>query len=279
MSRTNRTSESRVSTPVKKYIEFKGAEGDGFFSYYDKETKTNTPLPFPFSFLMVDERHTIKGWDGQHSIGCNEVKDLGSEILKPYYHTKDKNGKPQKQYMGIEGLWKDIKDQVTLKKGGYRKSLYISFYNTITQEYELANLMMKKSVLQEFIALTDNVKKGGNSVFDALVIVSKKDIESRQNGTTRYCVPIFQHKIIDTSIDNQKAAVLKADQFDLILQDYFKARDNGGQAVESKRGAGSDLNEPAFEEAKPQSQEPVRQEEPASSFVDMGDDDNNDLPF
>ena len=103
------------SNPSTKFIEWKS--NDKCFSYYDKDEQKNISISLPFKFLVLDELHTIKGWNDATSsaIYSNEVKFISKETLTV---------KPFKGNEIAKGLYKDIKKKIVAAGGHYTKSIY-----------------------------------------------------------------------------------------------------------------------------------------------------------
>lgn len=90
-----------TTNPAGKFFEWKSNEKT--FVYFDKETKTNVTVPLPFKFLVLDELHTIKGWNDatESGIYANEVKFISRDemVVKPFKGNEI-----------ARGLYKDIKE-------------------------------------------------------------------------------------------------------------------------------------------------------------------------
>ena len=71
MSTSNRRQAfSAPSTnPAQKFIDWKS--NHKCFSFYDRETSANVLIPLPFKFLVLDELHTVKGWNDASSSQIN----------------------------------------------------------------------------------------------------------------------------------------------------------------------------------------------------------------
>jgi len=124
------------SNPSTRFIEWKS--NDKCFAYYDKEAKENKTIPLPFTFLVLDELHTIKGWNDASSsqIYSNEVKFISKEPLTV---------KPFKGNEIAKGLYKDIKEKIVASGGHYTKSIYV-----MLEDGAIANIQLKGSAVQKW---------------------------------------------------------------------------------------------------------------------------------
>ena len=160
------------SNPATKFIDWKS--NDKCFSYYDKETKLNVAIPLPFKFLVLDELHTVKGWNDatQSAIYSNEVKFISKEPMTV---------KPFKGNEIAKGFYKDIKEKVVAAGGHYVKSIYI-----MLEDGTLANLQLKGSAVQQWGEFTNKVR---NRLPDEWVIV--KTTKDGKKGAVKFSMPEF----------------------------------------------------------------------------------------
>jgi hypothetical protein len=133
------------SNPANKFIEWKS--NDKCFAYYDKEAKENKTIPLPFTFLVLDELHTIKGWNDASSsqIYSNEVKFISKEPLTV---------KPFKGNEIAKGLYKDIKEKIVTAGGHYTKSIYI-----MLEDGTIGNIQLKGSAVQKWGDFTQKTRE------------------------------------------------------------------------------------------------------------------------
>ena len=146
MSTSNRRSAFATpqSNPATKFFDWKS--DDKCFSYYDKEEQKNVLVPLPFKFLVLDELHTIKGWNDATSSGIfsNEVKFISKEVMTV---------KPFKGNEIAKGLYKDIKEKIVAAGGHYTKSIYI-----MLEDGTLANIQLKGSAVQKWGEFTQKTR-------------------------------------------------------------------------------------------------------------------------
>lgn len=186
------------SNPATKFLEWKSNEK--CFVYYDKEAQKNVEVPLPFKFLVLDELHTIKGWNDatSSSIYSNEVKFISKEVMTV---------KPFKGNEIAKGLYKDIKDKVVAAGGHYTKSIYI-----MLEDGSLANLQLKGSAVQKWGEFTQKTR---TRLVDEWVVVAKA--EDGKKGAVKFSTPAFT---FESSISDAEADL--ADEAYNILEAYLK---------------------------------------------------------
>ncbi len=199
MSNRHSAFQTPQSNPATKFIDWKS--NDKCFSYYDKAKSENVQIHLPFKFLVLDELHTIKGWNDVTSSGIfsNEVKFISKEPLTV---------KPFKGNEIAKGLYKDIKEKVQSAGGHYVKSVYI-----MLDDGTLANLQLKGSAVQKW---GDFTQKTRNRLPDEWVIVSKA-VEGKK-GAVKFTMPDFA---FDKSLSESEAQM--ADEVFNTLETYLKA--------------------------------------------------------
>lgn len=200
MSTSNRRSAFATpqSNPATKFIDWKS--NDKCFNYYDKEAQKNVEIPLPFKFLVLDELHTIKGWNdaSSSSIYSNEVKFISKEVMTV---------KPFKGNEIAKGYYKDIKDKVVAAGGHYTKSIYV-----MLEDGSLANISLKGSGVQKW---GDFTQKTRNRLADEWVTVAKA--EDGKKGAVKFSTPSFSFA---NSISDEEANM--ADEAFNILESYLK---------------------------------------------------------
>lgn len=160
------------SNPAAKFIDWKSNEK--CFSYYDKEEAKNVLIPLPFTFLVLDELHTIKGWNDatSSSIYSNEVKFISKEVMTV---------KPFKGNEIAKGIYKDIKEKIVAAGGHYTKSIYI-----MLEDGTLANIQLKGSAVQKW---GDFSQKTKSRFADEWVTVA--NVEEGKKGAVKFTTPLF----------------------------------------------------------------------------------------
>jgi len=186
------------TNPSTKFIEWKS--NDKGFSYYDKETKENVAIPLPFKFLVLDELHTVKGWNDASSsqINSNEVKFISRDemVVKPFKGNEI-----------AKGLYRDIKEKIKAAGGHYVKSVYC-----MLEDGSIANLQLKGAACQSY---GDFTAKTRSRLTDEWVVVAKA-IDGKK-GAVKYTTPDFT---FDKSLSESESDL--ADEAFNTLEAYLK---------------------------------------------------------
>ena len=201
MSTSNRRSAFATpqANPSTKFLDWKS--NDKCFEYYDKEKQEKVSVALPFKFLVLEELHTIKGWNDASSSGIfsNEVKFISKEIMTV---------KPFKGNEIAKGLYKDIKEKIVSAGGHYVKSIYI-----MLEDGSLANLQLKGSAVQKWGEFTQKTR---NRLPDEWVQVTEA-IEGKK-GSVKFFTPDFRFERSITEVE-----AMQADEAFNILETYLKA--------------------------------------------------------
>ena len=186
------------ANPSTKFLQWKSNEK--CFEYYDKEKQEKVSVALPFKFLVLEELHTIKGWNDASSSGIfsNEVKFISKEIMTV---------KPFKGNEIAKGLYKDIKEKIVSAGGHYVKSIYI-----MLEDGSLANLQLKGSAVQKWGEFTQKTR---NRLPDEWVQVTKA-IEGKK-GAVKFFTPDFRFERSITEVE-----AMQADEAFNILESYLK---------------------------------------------------------
>lgn len=171
MSRSDEFNKS-FDKPAANYIEWSSDEKQ--FRYWDGEKEKDCFIPLPFKFVVLMERHTIRGFDDDSNsrIYSNEVENL-TEVLTV------------KSFKGgtiAKGTYENIKEMVKNAGGHYAKSIYIQTLNG-----EIWNINLKGSAV---FAWGEFIKKNGKLLMNHSVTVT--DAEELKKGKIDYSVPIFE---------------------------------------------------------------------------------------
>ena len=195
------------TNPAQKFIDWKS--NDKAFSYYDKESKENVSINLPFKFLVLDELHTVKGWNDslKGQIVSNEVKFISKEVLKVKTFHKDANGKNIKTDM-IDGIYSEVKEKIKSSGAHYVKSVYI-----MLEDGSIANLQLKGAACQ---AYGDFTAKTRSRLSDEWVEVA--NATDGKKGAVKYTTPEFKFA---KSISDSESDL--ADEAFNTLEAYLKA--------------------------------------------------------
>jgi len=199
MSNRRQAFNQPQANPATKFIDWKS--NDKAFEYYDKETSQKVSIPLPFKFLVLDELHSVKGWNDatKSAIYSNEVKFISKELMTV---------KPYKGNEIAKGLYKDIKEKIVAAGAHYVKSIYI-----MLEDGSLANLSLKGSSVQKWGEFTQKTR---SRLPDEWVVVAKS-IEGKK-GAVKFNVPDFT---FERSISDSEAEL--ADEAFNLLEVYLKA--------------------------------------------------------
>jgi hypothetical protein len=198
MSNRKQAFQSPTSNPATKFLDWKS--NDKCFEYYDKEKGEKVSLPLPVRFVVLEELHTVSGWNDATSSGIysNEVKFISKETMLV---------KPFKGNEIARGLYKDIKDKITSAGGRYNKSIYV-----MLEDGTLANIKLKGAAVQKWGEFT---QKGKQRLADEWVIV--KDVQKGKKGAVTFYTPDF---MFERSLSESEAEIADAN-FDF-LEAYLK---------------------------------------------------------
>lgn len=205
---SHNTEKSTSSNPTSKYLDWKS--NDKSFSYYDKEAGENVKVDLPLKFVFLQHYHTVKGWNdaSQSGIYSNEVYYIGSE---PMTVRAFKGGTI------AEGIYKDIKQDITNAGGKYHRSVYV-----MLEDGTIANLSFKGAVVREW---SDFMEVSKNLVDNQWIEV--KSAKDQKKGSIKYSTPEF------TLGDNLNAKdSAQADSVASELKTYLDAYFNKEEAQE-----------------------------------------------
>ena len=189
------------SNPATKFLSWKS--NDKCFSYYDKEKKENVLVKLPFKFLVLDELHTISGWNDATNSGIfsNEVKFISKEVMTV---------KPFKGNEIAKGLYKDIKEKVNAAGGHYVKSIYV-----MLEDFTLANIQLKGAAVQGWGEFT---QKSRARLTDEWITVS--DVIEGKKGAVKFYTPKFMYDKSLTADEGAKADIV-FNQLEAYLKTYL----------------------------------------------------------
>lgn len=205
---SHNTEKSTSSNPTSKYLDWKS--NDKSFSYYDKEAGENVKVDLPLRFVFLQHYHTVKGWNdaSQSGIYSNEVYYIGSE---PMTVRAFKGGTI------AEGIYKDIKQDITNAGGKYHRSVYV-----MLEDGSIANLSFKGAVVREW---SDFMESSKNLVDNQWIEVnSAKD---QKKGSIKYSTPEFT---LGANLNAKDSA--QADSVASELKAYLDAYFNKEEAQE-----------------------------------------------
>lgn len=139
-------SRPQLTNPSEHFFEWKGQEGA--LSFYDKEKQERIKVPLPFSFIVLDQLHTVTGYDKMAKSGfwSNEIRNIRTDDLTVRTKSGVKYVGPYKNEQGIAQM---------PKGANYTKSVYIA-HPTKSGEWIMGNIKMAGSALTAWIEFTKN---------------------------------------------------------------------------------------------------------------------------
>lgn len=188
-------SQPKISSPCKKFIDFKGSTGN--FQFWDKSKKENIELKLPLRFIVLDELSTITGYSESANSGIysNEVHNLSHQDL---------NVRTFKGGISFSGKYADIKTRISDLGGKFSKSIYAAL---ITGDgVELVNFKFKGASLKPWI---DRDSKSN--------VVKIEGCLDGKKGVVKYKSPIFLQGEADEN------HIEEALELDKELQIYLKS--------------------------------------------------------
>lgn len=202
---SHNTEKSTSSNPTSKYLDWKS--NDKSFSYYDKEAGENVRVGLPLKFVFLQHYHTVKGWNdaSQSGIYSNEVYYIGSE---PMTVRAFKGGTI------AEGIYKDIKQDITNAGGKYHRSVYV-----MLEDGTIANLSFKGAVVREW---SDFMEANKNLVDNQWIEV--KSAKDQKKGSIKYSTPEFTLGAKLSAKDSAQADSV-ASELKTYLDAYFNKED------------------------------------------------------
>lgn len=213
MSLANPT--ERTVNPARFFLDW---DNEGFFTYYDKETKQKQKFELPIKFYVLDSLIQIKGFD------TNLNKSYYSNALKSSM-LKDSKFKIQIDgNVAEESFFEDLRvlDPITGKKRfknpNYKiySILYVAFRPDGIDESILSSISIKGAVSSEFFEFKKkvNIERSGISI---------KNFEVRKKGKTEFSVPIFNK--YDDDNHRLEAIDMEIKELQPYLNTYFKEED------------------------------------------------------
>jgi hypothetical protein len=199
MSNRKQAFAQPMTNPSTRFMEWKS--NDKSFSFYSKADEKELQQTLPFKFLLLDELHTIGGWNdsSESRIFANEVKFIGKQEITV---------KAFKGGVLAKGLYSAIKDQAKNAGGHYLKSIYI-----MLEDNSLANIKLKGSAVKEWGDFT----QANRAALSGQWIEINKAVEAKK-GSIKYSTPEFTLGKILTPNEESDADAC----FD-VLEAYLKA--------------------------------------------------------
>jgi hypothetical protein len=177
MSRSRSTSGS--NSPVKKYLSFKGSKGK--VRYYDKnraEDERDVELD-SLDLIILDIKSSVSGFNEGSS------SSISSNLLDPYATGREEfvvKSKVNGSYGVVaQGIWKDIKDEVSSIGGKFTTNLFALADLNDGEGYQIVKLELNGSALSpwiEFVGSFDNER----DIYDNVITITKGQLQTRKKG-------------------------------------------------------------------------------------------------
>jgi hypothetical protein len=241
-----------IKNPAVKFIEFKGETG--IFQYYDKENEKNSFIPLPLFFIVLDELHTVRGYNQRLKAGItsNEVRNIKTDIMSIKVFKSD---------IKIVGIWDQIKDEVGRNQGHYSKSVYAALIKSRT-EIELVNFQMHGASRAPWFDFKGDKEKFGVSVYETV---------DDNTGNVSFKRPVFKSVKINQDVFEKAIAL------DIQLQSYLKQYLSKGIDISVENKESGLIYENKTQEEKPENTNPVIY--PEDNNYDEMIPKTDDLPF
>ncbi len=195
--------ETGAKNPSKKYIEWKGGRLQGFFQYYDKETKKNIHFEFPQGVIILDhDLFSITGFNDplKANVISNEVRTIHDNLVV-------KEWKDSKSRVILQGPYSSLKSNVSESKIlKYTRSVYAMDIAT----REIVHFKLHGRSFAEF--------KNGIEDNPQVLPVVIKEVKEGVQGNVEYKYPTFGY----LEEINEDDLIAAQDLDSKILQPYLE---------------------------------------------------------
>ena len=203
----SRSKPSIFDNPVKRRFQWAGS--DGLVQWYDKEAETDNNVSLPFRFLYLDSLTCITGYDQHSKVGIfsNKVRDFSTNplLVKTYGGTTI-----------AEGLYTDIKQEVTNVGGKFTQSVYLA-YKGEDNQLQIGTLRVCGSALGPWFNFT---KKVGPDLESEAIHMARGEQDSQ--GTVEFYRPTYT--LQDVSQDSSEQAYMLDETLQEYLEKYLDAK-------------------------------------------------------
>ena len=226
MSRSNPT--TNAPNPAVRWFEWNGEQGT--VRYYDKDAKKTIDVGGKFSFILLDQLGTVGGWHepSQSGIYSNEVRDTRQDVLLV------------KSFKGgtiAEGLYKAIRDRVSVAGGQFVANCYIAFKQA-DNGLAIGSIKFKGAALSAWMDFT---KAHRADLYKKAIAID--GYTEGKKGRVVFRVPMLHLK--DLSEDSNNAAIALDRELQEFLTAYL-ARTKRDQ-VDAAPAAEPGSHEPEYE--------------------------------
>lgn len=202
--------------PATKFIKYKGGDDQGWFEYYDRETKQNVKIELTEFVILDKDLFCVTGFinNTKSTIQSNEVRSVNDKLIV-------KAWKDKKASVVLEGPYKDIKETVKASRDyKYTKCIYILFQG------ELCHVQLAGATFASWLKDVESNNGHENS------FISCVGHEDGKQGKVEYKYAVFE---VGSEVD--KATWNKMIEVDSnILQPYLKDYLSGNGSSTSASG-------------------------------------------
>lgn len=187
-----------TQNPAVRFYDWSGSRGA--LEWWNKDEQKRETVKLPFKFIVLDELHTIVGYNDadQSGIWANECRRTSDDFT---VRTK-KGVKYVGPYKNSQGI-----NQVAQHGAKYAKSVYIA--QKLGSEWVLANIKLSGAALTAWIDLSGKHRTEGN-------IIALTGSTEGSKGATKFQIPTFEYAGAPDGDTLQVATDLDAK-----LQDYL----------------------------------------------------------
>lgn len=231
MSRTNRRSGGGGKSPIKKYIGYNASTGSIF--YYDKVARREVDIK-ALRLHLLDARSSITGFSVATggNVSSNMVKSSVDEELKVSVWSDGKGSTV------VEGLYKDIKDDIKKVNGKFTRNMI--GVADVGDGMEMVNLQLTGAILNMYIDFENSLKDKTNDLYNNAIEVKFGKLVKKAKGgyapvtkkeedeltailkkNARAPQPVWFYEMEFTLVDMDADLESELDDADIELQGYF----------------------------------------------------------
>lgn len=175
MSRTNPSGSS--SSPVQKYISFKGSTGQ--LRYYDKDSTEEDKNVYldSLNFVVLDVKASISGFNENESCGINSNLLDQYDLGKKEFIVKTKVNGSFGEF--ARGLYRDIKDKAFSIGGKFTTNIFA--LADVGEGMEIVRIDLSGASLGPWIEYSQNLEDG-QDLYKVQFTIKKGILCGRKNG-------------------------------------------------------------------------------------------------
>ena len=182
----SRTSVTRVPSPMKLYVSFKG--GEGVWTYWNGQKNVTMDS---LNFILLDVRSSITGWSDE----------ANGNIYSGYFkNTKEEISVRTKNKELVSGTYADKKTEIKAAGGKFTTNLFTLAF--IDGEYVPSVISLTGAALRDWSAFVSDV--GIGKIYSYLITTSKGD--QQKKGSVKFFTPTFSVVEADEDLCNKADA-------------------------------------------------------------------------